>query len=63
MIARKVLAFYEEIKKTYKGIDYEIVKDAGKYHAEIEREEIEGTETKTPERTDKKTKEYIDSVI
>jgi hypothetical protein len=59
-LAEKILNFFE---KEYKGIEYDIVKDSNSFHAEIEREEVEGTKSKSATTTDKRAKEYIDQVI
>jgi hypothetical protein len=62
-IAESILTLFENVSKSYKGIDYDIVKDGTNFQAEIEREEIEGTKSKNQETTDRKAKQYIDQVI
>jgi hypothetical protein len=58
-LATKIL----EMKKEYKGIEYEIKKDNDTFSAEIEREEIDGTKSKNAKTTDNRAKKYIDQVI
>lgn len=62
-LAESIIKLYEQVKKTHKGVEYEIVKDNKEFHAEIEREEIEGTTAKSQETTDRKAKAYINSVV
>lgn len=61
-IAETILKIAEESRE-YKGIDYDIEKTGSHYHAEIEREEIEGTKAKSIRAADTKAKAYIDQVI
>lgn len=61
-IAEAILKIVEETKE-YKGIEYDIEKKGNNFYAEIEREEIEGTRSRSAKTTDAKAKEYIDQVI
>lgn len=58
-----VTKYLNEDTKTYKGIEYDVVKSGSDYQAEIEKEEIEGTKSKNARTSDSKAKEYIDKVI